>query len=466
MRLSQLLRLLGAMALSGQMVACVPVFPYEPGANTPIPSPSPEQPPAPPGEASPVRGALLLHSWSPPPEGHALWQRPSFVPMARVFMRNGDERRPEAVGRQMAETVAKHRASMARVGRIYEQYAIFPQGFGERGVSLFSNPGDALPGASNDQSPYTARGRAYWKDFSRRMLASFRAELDRRGLPHPGAAHLDLEARVPHDQIKSWLAPALRDPRARTELINGTQTLSEFRDSWRTRGGSAIDTAVSGSYWNSVQNRDLRDFSVSLTMQIADWALHDTFYSEARRVFPGIRCSNWDCLIGGTIDDPMPTRTKADMRLIGVDRLWADRSAPWFYPLMGASLQGNGSTPDDWFRATGAARSGEMDEDYGRLMLASARDQLEVMSRRRGSEHVVPWITYPGQLYKAGQFGKDARGQSYVYRTRREDIDRVMDLCIDAGVKEMILWQNDRLPVSVWNELAVLVRDAERRAGM
>ncbi len=466
MRLLQLLRVLGVLALSGLMAACVPVFPYEPGEGARVPAPSPEQAPAPPGEASPVRGALLLHSWSPPPEGHALWQRPSFVPMARVFMRSGDERRPEAVGRQMADTVAKHQASMARVGRAYEQYAIFPQGFGERGVSLFSNPGDALPGASNNQSPYTARGRAYWKDFSRRMLASFRAELDRRGLPHPGAAHLDLEARVPHDQIKSWLAPALRDPRARTELINGAQTLGAFRDSWRTRNGAPIETAVSGSYWNSVQNRDLRDFSVSLTMQIADWAMHDAFYSEARRVFPGIRCSNWDCLIGGTLSDPMPTRTKADMRLIGVDRLWGDRSAPWFYPLMGTSLQGNGSTPDDWFRSTGTARSGEMDEDYGRLMLASARDQLEVMSRRRGSEHVVPWITYPGQLYKAGQFGKDARGQSYAYRTRREDIDRVMDLCIDAGVKEMILWQNDRLPVSVWNELAVLVRDAERRAGM
>jgi len=385
--------------------------------------------------------------------------------MARVFMREGDQNSPEQIGRKIAETVAKHSATMARNGRRYEQYSIFPQGFGARGVSMFSHPGDRIQGVDKNRSPYTANGRAFWRDHARRMLSSLKGELDRRGLAYPSAAHLDLEARVPPDEIKAWLGPALRDPRAGTDLVNGVRTLEEIHGSWTTVSGGRLTYDNRGSFWNSSRNRDLRDFAYALSEQIADWALQDTFYSVAREVFPGIRCSNWDGIIGGTVSDPLIARTKADMRRFGVDRLWADRSAPWFYPLEGVNFQGSGSGPDDWFRLLGVSRSGNLDEDYGRLMLASARAQLQTLSAQRNAEHVVPWINHPGQVYKAGQFAKNRDGSGYVYRTRTSDIRRVVDMSIDAGVKEFIFWQSDRQPVSVWNEIDSLVRDAERRAG-
>jgi len=379
-------------------------------------------------------------------------------------MREGDQNSPERTGRQMAETAAWHSASFARVGRRYEQYSIFAQGFGARGVSMFSHPADRVQGVEKNRSPYTAHGRAFWRSHARRMLTAFKEELDRRGLAYPSAAHLDLEARVPPDAIKNWLGPALRDPRANTELVNGVRTLEQIHSTWTTASGGALTYDTRGSFWNSSRNRDLRDFAYSLSEQIADWALQDTFYSVAREIFPGIRCSNWDGMIGGSASEPMPVRTKADMRRFGIDRLWADRSAPWFYPLEGVNFQGSGSGPDDWFRLLGVARTGNLDEDFGRLMLGSARIQLRSLSARRDAEHVVPWINHPGQVYKAGQFGKNRDGSGFVYRTRTSDIRRVIDMSIDTGVKEFIFWQSDRLPASNWNEIDTLVRDAERRA--
>lgn len=358
-------------------------------------------------------------------------------------------KRPEAAARQMVAWVRYYKLRMRRIGRPDFKYALYLNGFG--GLNLYGkhpdpmknrrnvwalgqNPKDALTADIDPRARlgawFGANGRRLNAEWSRRFVKDFEVVRKRKKLPVPTALHFDVEGIYNINNIRLWWEPALADPRAQTELIDGEHTLVEL-------AGQAppLDTSI------SVHRKKNRDFSVwadSVNVVASEYALWQGFWKQARQVWPEVSLSNFG-MTPGSEQSPYPLE-KLGMERTNATLRYATHAAPYLYPLKSWAFEnGKVSVAQHMKRyEPNAQLTGDEDRDLSSMNLAMAKARIDAAVA--SGLKVSPWLRPPSR------------------QLNQEDLAALIQYGNERGVGEWILWSKNGYD---WTGVLELVESRE-----
>lgn len=415
--------------------------------------------------------------WIPPSRSQqptldeAYWQDPSVFPLIQAHVdwpdqpgRNApgarvpgigtryddvdswDGKNPEAAAEQMLGWTAWYRDQLASRGRGEFRYALWLNGFGapphgghdplrnRRNVwTLGRNPLDAVDAPISDRARvgvvFSEQGRALNGEWSRRYCERFDRGLESLDLDPPTALHFDFEGAFDLATVNEWWEPALADPRARTEKIDGRRTLRDWaRD-------APPFFPESGTF--ASRNRPFNLWILGPAMEATEFVLWEGFWRQAREVWPEVRLSNFQ-LTPATPRHPFPYEyLGSEIRKVRLRH--ATHASPVLYPLNDWAFENGRVTVADQLTRFGRKASGNARRDLNELNFQVAKARLDACLDN--GMKAVPWIRPPDP-------------QSL-------DMDRTAELIRygrSRGVREWILWSPDAYD---WSNLLSLVRERE-----
>jgi hypothetical protein len=152
-------------------------------------------------------------------------------------------------------------------------------------------------------SVFTANGRAYYKAKTQEFLSYLKPLLDAEGIPAPIFVDPDYEggAAAPVGfynwqvfNYPAWHNVIKNDPRAGTELIDGTVTYNQWYQNLKDINGNPIpENKFYPPVYSWEEYPYVGAIYTNLNARITDYGLWDCLYSPCKAIWPNILAWNW-----------------------------------------------------------------------------------------------------------------------------------------------------------------------------
>lgn len=151
-------------------------------------------------------------------------------------------------------------------------------------------------------SVFTANGRAYYKAKTREFLSYLKPLLDAEGIPAPIFVDPDYESGggnpvAFHSQnfnITQWHNVIKNDPRASSELIDGSVTYNQWYQNLKDINGNLIpESKFYPPVYDWQEYPYVGPIYLNLGMRITDYGLWDCLYQPCKEIWPNTLGWNW-----------------------------------------------------------------------------------------------------------------------------------------------------------------------------
>lgn len=321
----------------------------------------------------------------------------------------------------------------------------------------------------------TILGISKWMETA---MWSMKAECDARNLCYPLYLAQDLENFEPYlfklvgfsrkpattsalasEFPKEWASSpwraAMADPRYSTEVVyedwDGTQWVGKTLKDAYTEAG--LPVFKNDEFFVSFTNNDFTRKMAPYMAKIADYGLNKMLYEPIKKVFPNIKCGNYNTVIP-TSSDPaniyfdimnnwmyQPSKTFTDKNPAGKRHFHADFSSPVCYsPVLKTGTQTIYRYDPSQYKSTFAAQYNQnpatpmMGHPFGTTSADIYRNFLKQRVRSltvNNPTACIPWIECPG--------AKVCDGPTYAVHT--STVDDLLDITSDNYKNGVRVWQ-------------------------
>lgn len=261
-----------------------------------------------------------------------IWRLPYVIPYLEVFFSwndgaTGTSAELQGFANMVKNTVLQARTKILQYHPNVEfKWAWWPHRYGGDGFiksgqpnfrrdRIFNHYADVLNVPSNYStdgigvsSVFTANGRANYKAKTREFLSYLKPLLDAEGLPGPVFVDADYEggaaAPVAYQSgvfgNTQWHNVIKNDPRASTELIDGSITYNQWYQNLKDVNGNSIpENKFYPLVYNWEEYPYVGPMYLNLNARIVDYGLWDCLYVPCKEVWPNILGWNWQ-IFGST----------------------------------------------------------------------------------------------------------------------------------------------------------------------
>lgn len=446
----------------------------------------------------------FINTFDLPPADHAIWSNPRFVPSIHVRPANT----AAGAGAQAAGIYQTILAEYAKVGRTCDVVNLWVQTLGQasaadprvldsRWTALLQHPSDGVDtpasiahgtpiGVDSAWTPFSANGISDTTAWIDAFIAGFEAErgvLGIQGLPDELRLHWDNENNMGVNGVNGfggayepfsgtytrqdmgWWATALADPRASTELIDGTNTLAALVLAWLDEDG--VSNALSMDYTQSILepgNATNYRFQLYLQKRVHEYTMQVAVFDRFKAAYPSksVKGSNWQVVPGNA-----PNATDQWLRLFarihGDPGLSHDYAAPTYYPLRDTCYVNRDDTREADWRAQNNLIPilGNDVAEWERVSLDRCREQTARLTALIGADRIAPWIAFTGYAVNTGVAGTWTGLGATTATSRRFNKQVILDGLAD-GITEFLLWWPDSLigdPATAYTDLHALLSE-------